>query len=150
MGVFDPSTFLDVSINEANATQSEPVPVGEYLAVTGDPVPRNWQSKDGTKSGVALDVPLEIDDAAVKAKLGRDKVTVTYGIMLDLNESGGIDTGKGRNISLGRLREAIGLNAPGVPFNFRMIAGHPLRVTIKHDVQGDNIYARVAGVARPA
>lgn len=150
MGVFDPSTFLDVSINEANSTQSEPVPVGEYMAVTNEPVIRPWQSKDGTKSGIALDVPLEIDDAAVKAKLGRDKVTVTYGIMLDLNETGGIDTGKGRNIKLGKLRDALDLNKPGVPFNFRMLAGRALKVSIKHRVDGENIYSDVAGVARPA
>lgn len=150
MGTFDPNSFLDVNLTEANSTQSEPVPVGEYMALTGDPAMRPWQSRDGLKSGVALDVPLEIDDAGVKAKLGREKVTVTYGIMLDLNESGGIDTGKGRNVKLGRLRDALGLNEPGVPFNFRQISGRPLKVSIKHRVDGDNIYTDVAGVARPA
>jgi hypothetical protein len=75
---------------------------------------------------------------------------VKYGIMLDLNESGGIDTGKGRNVPLGRFREALDLNKPGQPFAFRMIAGRPVKVSIKHRIEGDQIYSDVAAVARPA
>lgn len=150
MGTFDPNTFLDTTLTEANATSATPVPVGEYIGVTEEPVVRNWTSKDGTKSGLALDVPISIDDPRVREVTGRDKNSVRYGIMLDLNESGGIDTGKGRNVGLGRLREALDLNKPGQPFSFRMLAGRPVKVTIKHRVDGDNIYADVAGVARPA
>jgi hypothetical protein len=150
MGAFDPNTFLDMQFTEANSTQSIPVPVGEYLAITEEPIIRNWTSKDGSKSGIALDVPLAIDDAKVRAELGREKVSVRFGIMLDLNDSGGIDTGKGRNVQLGRLREALDLNQPGKPFSFRMLAGRPVKVSIKHRVDGDMIYADVAGVARPA
>lgn len=149
-GSFDPASFLDVSISDPNSTQLVPVPTGEYLGITGEPVPRNWTSKDGTKSGIAIDVPIEIDDAGVKALLEREKVTVRYGIMLDLNESGGIDTGKGKNVNLGRLREALGLNVAGQPFSFRMIPGRPVKVKIKQRVEGENIYSDVEAVAKPA
>ena len=150
MGTFDPSSFLDITVTDANSTQSIPVPVGEYPAVASEPEVRQWNSRDGTKSGLALDITWEIDDAGVKQTLGRDKVTVRQGIMLDLNESGGLDTGKGRNVNLGRLREALDLNRAGAPFNFRMIAGRAAKVKIEHRVDGENIYADVKGVARLA
>lgn len=150
MGIFDPTSFLDASINEANSTVSTPVPEGEYTAVVaGDPEVRQWTSKkDPSKSGLALDITWDIDDPGVKAALGRDKVTVRQGIMLDLNDSGGLDTGKGRNVSLGRLREAVGLNEAGKPFNFRMLAGRVAKVKVSHRVEGDAVYAEVKGVAR--
>jgi hypothetical protein len=148
MGTFDPSSFLDLTVTDSNSTQATPVPVGEYPAVASEPEIRQWNSRDGTKSGLALDIIWDVDDAGVKSTLGRDKVTVKQGIMLDLNESGGLDTGKGRNVSLGRLREALGLNTPGVPFNFRMIAGRAAKIKVEHRVDGENIYADVKGVAR--
>ena len=84
----------------------------------------------------------------MKELLGRDKVTVRQGIMLDITDSGGLDMGKGRNIGLGRLREAIGLNTPGQPFSFSMVAGRVAKVNVSHRIDGENIYAEVKGVAK--
>ena len=149
-GQFDPNTFLDMTMTDANSTVSTPVPEGEYIGIiSGDPEVRTWQGrKDPTKSGLALDITWDVDDAAVKALLQRDRITVKQGIMLDLNEGGGLDTGKGRNVSLGRLRDAVGLNQSGQPFNFRMLAGKVAKIAIKHRIDGDAIYAEVKGVAR--
>lgn len=149
MGTFDPTNFLDQTINDANSTQTIPVPEGEYTAIVdGEPVVRQWTSKDGTKTGLAVDLNWLVDDAGVKQAVGRDRIIVRQGIMLDLNDSGGIDTGKGRNANLGRLRDAVGLNEPGKPFNFRMLQGKLAKVSIKHRVADDVIYAEVKGVAR--
>ncbi len=150
VGSFDPSVCLDATMTEGNSTAATPVPEGEYTAVIdGDPQIRQWQGrKDPTQSGLALDVLWSIDDASVKEALGRDKVTVKQGIMLELNSAGGIDTGKGRNVALGRLRDAVNLNEPGKPFSFRMLAGQVAKVSVKHRVDGDAVYAEVKGVAR--
>lgn len=147
--MFNPEQFLDQQFTEANDTKLVPVPVGEYTAIAGEVKCRQWQSKaDPSKSGLTLDITWEIDDPAVKELLGRDKVTVRQGIMLDLTESGTMDMGKGRNVGLGRLREALNLNQPGQAFSFSMIPGRLAKVSVTHRIDGENIYAEVKSVAR--
>jgi len=147
--MFDADTFLSSTVTEANSTEFIPCPVGEYTAVAGDVKCRQWQSKsDPSKSGLALDILWEIDDANVKEALGRDKVTVKQGLMLDLTESGGLDFGKGRNINLSRLREALGLNKPGEPFAMSMISGHVAKVKVKHSIYNNAPMAEVEAVAK--
>lgn len=149
--MFSPEQFLDMQVTESNDTKTIPVPVGEYTAVIEEVKVRQWQSKkDPSMSGLTLDVKWSIDDSAVKELLGRDKVTVNQGIMLDLTDSGGLDMGKGRNIGLGRLREALGLNAPGQPFSFMMLSGRVGKVSVSHRIDGENIFAEVKGVAKLA
>jgi len=147
--MFNPEQFLDMQVTESNDTKTIPVPVGEYTAVAEEVKCRQWQSKkDPSMSGLALDIKWSIDDAAVKELLGRDKVTVNQGIMLDLTDSGGLDMGKGRNIGLGRLREALSLNAPGQPFSFMMVSGRVAKISVSHRIDGENIFAEVKGVAK--
>lgn len=147
--MFNPEQFLDQQFTEANDTKLVPVPVGEYTAIAGEVKCRQWQSKaDPSKSGLTLDITWEIDDSAVKELLGRDKVTVRQGIMLDLTDSGSMDMGKGRNVGLGRLREALNLNQPGQAFSFSMIPGRLAKVAVTHRIDGENIYAEVKSLAR--
>lgn len=149
MGTFDPSTFLDTTTTEASSTSFAPIPEGDYPAIIcQDPEVRQWTSrKDPSKSGLVVDLLWEIEAPSVAADLGRDRLTVKQGVMLDLNDAGQLDTGKGRNIALGRLREAVGLNTPGQPFNFRMLTGKRATVKIAHRVDNDQIFADVKAVA---
>ena len=149
MTMFSPDQFLDMQVDQANDTKLVPIPVGEYIAVISEVKARPWTSKnDPSKSGIALDVQWDIDDAGVKALLGRDKVTVKQGVMLDMTESGGLDMGKGKNVGLGRLREACNLNQPGQPFSATMLTGRAAKVSVVHRVDGENIYSEVKAVAR--
>lgn len=154
MSTFDPNTFLDMTIQDANSTVATPVPVGEYVAFIEKVDARGWKKKDDpSNAGMALDVFWNIDDANVKALLERDKVTVKQGIMLDLTEAGGLDMGKGKNVGLGRLREATDLNQPGQPFGFRMLEGRAAKIVVSHRVDDKNpevIYAEVKAVAKLA
>lgn len=151
MSMFDPAQFLEQTYTESNDTKTLPVPAGEYQAVIEKVDIRQWTSKkDPTVSGLALDVQWSIDDAGVRALLGRDKVTVKQGVMLELREDGQLDFGKGKNASLGRLREAVNLNAPGRPFAFSQLNGQFAKVKVEHRIEGDNIYAEVKQVARVA
>lgn len=148
MSMFDADSFLHAQVTDANDTKRTPVPVGEYLGVVSDVKIRPWQSKtDSTKAGLALDVTWELDDANLKASLGRDKITLRQGIMLDLTEQGGLDMGKGKNINLGRLRTACQLNQPGQPFAFSMLPGRLAKVSVSHRVDGDDVYDEVKSVA---
>lgn len=149
MTMFSPEQFLDMQVTESNDTKVIPVPPGEYLAVVKSVAIRPWQSKaDPSKAGLALDLQWSIDDAGVKQLLGRDEITVKQGVMLDVSDSGGLDMGRGRNISLGRLREATSLNTPGQPFSVTMFTGRMAKVKVEHRVDGENIYAEVKQVAR--
>ena len=149
MTMFSPEQFLDMQVTESNDTKVIPVPVGEYLGVVEEVKVRTWTSKkDPSQSGLTLDVVWLIDDANVKALLGREKVTVKQGIMLDMTEAGGLDMSKGRNIGLGRVREATGLNTPGQPFAASMLTGRMAKVKVKHRVDGENIYAEVESTAK--
>lgn len=147
---FDPNTFLNTTYEEANDTKITPCPVGEYLAVASKVDAKTWASRDGSKSGVKLEILWEIDDANVKQLLGRDKVTSRQNIMLDLNEAGtGLDLGKGKNVGLGRLREALGMNAPGEPFSMGAIQGRMAKVVVSHRPNGEDLYAEIKKVAKP-
>ena len=151
MGTFDPQQFLDVNLTEANSTQYTPIPEGDYTLVSTEVKARPWTSKDGASSGMAIDIIYDVDDPHVRELMGRDKVQVKQGLMLDLNPNGGISTEKGRNVNLGRVRDAMGLNTPGQPFNFRMMVGQVVKGHIKPRIADDGqIYNDVSAVAKRA
>lgn len=130
MSQFDPKQFLETTFSEANSTQRTPIPAKQLRSVISGVDIRSG-NKDG-KDWSFLDVTYDIDDPEVKALLGRDKVTLTQGIGLDFTPNGGLDFSKGRNVNLGRLRDAVGLNVAGQPFGFRMLVGKPLNIVVTH------------------
>lgn len=149
MSQFDPNQFLDMQFTEANDTVIIPPDDGEYQATIEKIDFRPWQSKsDPSKAGVALDVTWELNSEAAKARTGRDKVTVRQGLMLDTLDNGGLDMGKGKNIQLGRLREALSQNTPGRPWSPSMLVGNMAKVLVKQRIDGDQIYVDVKGVTK--
>lgn len=148
-GMFDPSTFLNATLTDANSTQVLPIPEGEYTAViSGDPEFRNVQRKDGTGVIVFLDLKWDIQDPNLAAALDRKQVMARQSLILDTTETGGLDMGKGKNTGLGRLREAVGMNTPGQPFSFRDLPGKMAKVKVQHRVDGDKIFDEVRAVAK--
>ena len=86
--MFDAQSFLDATVSTSNDTRVIPVPVGEYLGIVDKVTPRQWQSKDGTQSGIAMDILWLVEDAAVKQALGRETIIVKQaslakGIIID-------------------------------------------------------------------
>lgn len=149
--MFDPNQFLDMPMTEANDTVALPVPEGEFVACVESVNIRPWAKKDDpSQGGLALDLIWAVDDQGVKETLGRDKVTVKQGIMLDLTPTGSMDMSKGKNISLGRLRDAVGLNEPGQAFSFSMLTGRVAKVKVSHRINGEQIYAEVKAVLKLA
>lgn len=145
---FDPTAFMNTQITGANDTQFRPCPIGEYPAVIDKVEPREWTSRDGTKSGVALDVFWSIDSDTIRTELGRDKVVVKQGVMLDMTPQGTIDGGVGKNINLGRLREALGMNDPSMPFSFAMLPGKVAKVKVEHEIYNNAPMAKITSVVR--
>ena len=67
------------------------------------------------------------------------------------NEAGnGLDMGKGKNVALGRLREATDLNVPGQPFAMAMFPGRlaKIKVTQRPGNEPDQVYNDVRGVTK--
>jgi hypothetical protein len=148
---FDVDSFLNSTVSGANDTKLIPCPVGEYMGIISKVQPRQWQSKDGTTTGVALDVTWIIEDAGVKQLCNREEVQVRQGIMLDINPNGALDMGAGKNIGLGRLREAVGKNSPGEAFSFAMLPGLMAKVNVTHRPDERNpgdVFAEIRAVAK--
>ena len=147
MSIFNPADFMNQSFEGANSTKRELHPVGEFQAVIEKIEARPWQSKnDPTKSGVTLEVYWSMQDASALASIDMEKLTLRQGVMLDFNETGGLDMGKGKNVGLGRLRAAVGLNEPGVAFQFPQLIGRMAKVSVRHEVDKEDpekIYDRV-------
>lgn len=152
ISAFDPQSFLDATMDQP-LVKRPPLSAGkDFVGIIGEVKPRPWQGKkDPTQSGIAMDIPVEIDLSAYpeeKARLGADKLMLTDSIMLDLNAAGSIDNGPGKNGKLRRYREALDLNKAGDVFSFRNMQGRSIKVKIGHrEYQGD-IFDEIAGVAK--
>lgn len=152
MSTFNPELFLQTTHTEAADTVLLPVPEGEFLAVSS-PVTaesiRQFDIKRGERAGtkgLAVDVEWTINDDEVKTALGRTP-KVRQSLMLDLTPDGnGIDFGRGKNVGLGRLRDALGQNQNGQPWNFSMLGNQVARIKVKHRMHEDKIYAEVTEV----
>ncbi len=145
---FNPDEFLASSVSTSNDTKTIPCPVGEYQGIIEKVLPRQWQSKDGSQTGVALDVLWLVEDQGVKEFLGRETVICKQGIMLDMTSDGKLDMSKGKNVGLGRLREAVNLNTPGQPFSFAMLPGQGAKISVSHRPSGEDLFAEVKQVSR--
>lgn len=147
--MFDVSQFLDMQVNETNDTTIIPVPAREMLGSVNKVTCRQWTKKDDPSvGGLVLDILWNVEDQEVLRELDREKATVKQGIMLDLTPTGGLDCSKGRNVQLGKLREALDLNIPGQPFSFNMLPGRMAKISVKHRIDGEDIFAEVKAVAK--
>jgi hypothetical protein len=146
--MFDADAFLGSVVTGSNSTKVIPCPVGEFPGVIDKIAARQWQSKDGTKTGVALDVTWSVEDDAAKQETGRENVTVRQGLMLDLDANGGLDMSEGKNVGLGRLRAACGLNEG--EFSFNHLPGRMAKIKVSHrpdERDPEIVYAQVDAVA---
>lgn len=138
--VFNPDTFMNTVLEEANETSFVPVPEGEYVAVIKAVKARS------AKESAVLDVTWGIDDPEVAKATGFENPQVRQSVFLDVTEQGGLDMGKGKNIHLGRLREAVGQNQKGKPWQAGNLIGQVAKIKIAHRTYEGEIQADVKGV----
>src|SRR5712664_1234665 len=136
MSLFDAEQFLDSTTTEAGEKRDNLPLTQEYIAEITDIAARQSQGKkDVTQTYLFFDFPMTIhlkdEYPDLAAKIGIDKLTMKYGVSVDLTEGGAIDWSKGRNNGLRILREATGTNVAGQPWNPRMLLGHRVRVQLK-------------------
>lgn len=152
MSLFDKETFLSAEVTGANDTTYPTIPPGEYPAIAKKLDSRQFPgTQDPTKIYTSLDIIWAIDDVGVKEATGLPEPTCRQSIFLDLNEAGQLDMREKKNVQLGRLREALGLNDPEKAFSFAQIAGQPAIVRIEHSPNKndpENPYSNVTKVAQ--
>lgn len=147
MSTFNPDLFMQSQVSEANSTTLLPIPVGEYAGVIKSVATRVV----GPNARVVMDVVWGIDDASVVAATGIDNPTCRQSVWLDVTESGGLDMSSGKNVGLGRLREALGQNVKGKPWSPTMLVGAPAKVKIDHTTDKNDssiVYANVVAVTK--
>lgn len=160
MSIFDEQSFLSSSI-DAPLIRRPLLPAGQdYVGITGQEVKaRKWVKKDDpTKWGVTVDIVIEVDPNSLtpaqrEAIQGYDgKLIFRDGIMVDMTPEGAIDTSVGKNSRLRQYREALNLNNPGQSFNFRQLAGQPIRFKMRYktdpDFNGGEPQEQVGAVAK--
>lgn len=131
--LFDPVNLLNQDLEE-NATRRDPLPQGEVLAQIVKLDFKNGKISKGDRQGEdwdRLDASLEITDPEYLAQYGdgtQEKATTALGIMLEMTPTGGIATGPNKNVRLGRLRDAAGVN--GKPLG--MLMGQWIRIQVSH------------------
>ena len=144
MSTFDPDSFMNTSTEEKGSTSFVPVPEkDDYVATIKSAKPR---AVKGDK--LILDINWVIDDAEAADATGLEFPQVRQSIWLDMTEQGGLDMGSGKNITLNRLREAVGQNGAGSPWKPGDLEGAQARVMVKHRLYEDATYAEVKGVTK--
>ena len=135
MSTFDPDQFMNSSTNEASDTQYLQVPEGEFAATIDSITPRT------TQTGKALlSVRWKVQDEVAREATGMAEPSVQQTVWLDVTESGGLDMGRGKNVGLGKLREALGQNAPGKPWSPGMLIGGVAKIKVAHSIdKRDNV-----------
>lgn len=144
MSTFNPDVFLNTEVDSANATTYTPVPEGEPVGAIKSVKPRVL-----TDGRAVFDVTWVVDDDAAREVTGMAEPTVRQTIWLDITDAGGLDFGKGKNVGLGRLREAVGQNKPGKPWAPGMLVGQVAKLKVVHSIDrrdGVTINAEVKAV----
>ncbi len=156
---FDINDFMQGQVAEPMATAPENVPEGTFKAriaeiESPDEIATKWiMAPRGNMTWPKLTIPFVILDEAVMKQMGRTKPPVVRSdFRLDVVEGGSsLLTGPGKNVDLGKLRAALGLNQPGVPFTWTQLPGAgPVMVTVKHQENArepGNPYVKVVRVA---
>ncbi len=142
--MFDEDAFMSSTSEGEMSTEFTPVPVGEYQAIVKKVGTRSGEGEKG--AWAMLDVTWAIDDAGVTEITGMDNPSVRQSIFLDISDSGGLDMGKGKNIGLGRLREALGQNT-GAAWSPSMLEGNVATVMVDHRLYEGRTFADVKNVS---
>lgn len=151
MSTFDPATFENAVIDQANEVEWRPTPAGEYECLVESVRVKGIKTKDRGEVPV-LEVLYNVMEPSAQlrkdtGKTGNgDKVLIRHDIWLDI-ENGTLAFGLNQNVALGRLRAALGLNKPGKPFTFKAMEGQgPVRVFLDMEERNDKKYNKVLKV----
>lgn len=142
MSTFDITQLENLEVNTSFDTVTIPVPIGDWRAVI-----KKYEIRM-PKDQPLVEVYWCIDEHEVVEETGREEPMVRQTIWLDVTENG-LDNGKGKNVQLGKLREALGQNDASKPWGFGNLLGCVAVVKVVHTAGKDDgtIEAKVVRVA---
>ena len=147
ISTFDPDLFLGGEMKGGFDTSFARVPPGEYSAMIDDVKVRKVNTDDGERA--VMDVTWLIIDEDVKKETELERPTCRQGFFLDVNDKGGLERGKNKNVGLGRLLEALGIDQ-GDKWSPEGLKSSMAVVRVEHKPNKDdpeNPYANVTRVA---
>ena len=150
MSSFDPTSFLNSAVEGAMDTSRSPVPMGEYNAYIDKIDYKSFPISKGERAGQLVHKLEVLCKIMAPGNEEADNRTVRKDCVLDISPQGSLETGKGKNVDLGQIREATGLNDPSQPFAPNMLVGRQLRILVAHEPDSRNpgvVYPRVSRVA---
>lgn len=146
----DMTSLLNAPTGGPLSTKIEACPEGEFKLVVDDSDKAFKIHEVKTRDGLRqiLNVSFKVLDDDIRTKLGRENIFVPMKIWLDLDAAGNLDMSRGKNIGLGRLMEAFGLNDGTTPPAALKGRG-PIIGKIKHTTndKGDT-FAEVERIAK--
>lgn len=154
MSIFDPTKFMESNTSEAGSLNADPVPPGDYQAVIDGVEFRPVELKKTGEERMTMRISWNIVDDELKATLDRDKVIVRQDIWLDVaRDNSGLDFGRGKNVGLNRVRDALNQNNAGEVWNPGMLVGAgPAMISVTQrpgeGARSDAIYNDVKSVGR--
>lgn len=138
---FDADAFMQQTVDGPLETVYKLVPAGEYQNVFIDDFDsKSLELVEGTSdktnkdySFLKFSIPFKLtNDPRLLQEFGTDTVRVYKEINLDRDANGGIARGVNKNLELGRIYDAAGLNTGNT--NLTMLRGTgPFVVTIVHE-----------------
>jgi len=146
MGTFDPESFLTNTTTEESSTKRIPLEAGEYVGQ----ITKLRAGTTPNKGIPFLEVIYKIEHPELASEMGRPASTVRQTVWLDLDEHGDLDMGPGKNITLGRLRDAAGQNVSGEPWSIASLEGATVTVRVVHNPDKNDpevVYEEVKGVS---
>jgi len=146
--MLNPEEFLSSSIEGKLSTALIPVPEGEYQAAISAISLRDFTYKKGDKAGMtgyALDITWELADSSIAEIIKRD-AKIRQSMILDMSGQG-LDMSEGSNISLGRVRDAVGQN-DGSAWSPNQLIGAVAIVKVDQRVDGEDVYNDVKRVRK--
>ena len=151
--MFNPDDFKGSTTTEQGSTTIVPCPIGEWVAKVDKVDFRQAQGKKNPNETYTFcDITYDVDNDEVRRLCDREKVTVRQSMIVDVTADGkGLDMGKGKNVGLNRVRDAVGQNVAGAPWAPSMLEGKIVKVRVKHrpDENDSSIqYAEVAAVGK--
>ena len=141
MSDFNADAFMNTEFEGVGETEYTPIPEAEYKAVI-----KEVKAQSTPKGSPLLEITWIVDSQEVRELVGMDEPTVRQTVWLDINEQGGLEFGKNKNIMLNRLREALGQN-DGSPWSASKMLGQVATVNIKHRLgEQGQVFNDVKGV----
>lgn len=114
-GTFNAEAFLNqTTLDSQLETKFTPIPAGEYTGLLIKRDAKQMPKQDGSGEFTILELTWQIDDARAKEATGMEHPTVRDSVFLDIDPATGkLESGKNKNVDLGRLCDALGINVVG-------------------------------------